>query len=130
VVGWLSRRVETEKFGELITDYARFAPPKPKRVNERQLQGIVVRVDRFGTLVTNLTPADLPELFRENPSPFKMTVGKAEISKLQTAYADGAQGDVFAILGSAGYLEIAANRASAVQVLGVGKGAEVSVVLQ
>jgi S-adenosylmethionine hydrolase len=129
VVGWLSRRVETEKFGELITDYARWAPPKPKRVNDHQLQGVVVRVDRFGTLVTNLTPADLPELFRNNPVAFKISVGKGEISKLQTAYADGAQGEVFAILGSAGYLEIAANRASAAQALGVAKGAEVSVIL-
>jgi S-adenosylmethionine hydrolase len=128
VVGWLSRHAETEKFGELITDYTRFTLPKPKRVNENQLQGMVVRVDRFGTLVTNLTPTDLPELFRESPASFKMTVGKVEISKLQTAYADGGQGEVFAILGSAGYLEIAANRASAAQALGVGKGAEVGVI--
>jgi S-adenosylmethionine hydrolase len=129
VAGWLSRRVETEKFGDLITDYTRFAAPQPKRVNEHSLKGVVVRVDRFGTLMTNLTPADLPELFRENPAPFKMTIGKGEITQLKTAYADGAQGEVFAIVGSSGYLEIAANRASASQTLGVGRGAEVGVVL-
>jgi S-adenosylmethionine hydrolase len=121
--------VETEKFGDLITDYTRFAAPQPKRVNEHSLKGVVVRVDRFGTLMTNLTPADLPELFRENPAPFKMTIGKGEITQLKTAYADGAQGEVFAIVGSSGYLEIAANRASASQTLGVGRGAEVGVVL-
>jgi len=130
VAGWLSRRVETEKFGDLITDYTRFAAPEPKRANGHLLKGVVVRVDRFGTLMTNLTPADLPELFRENPAPFKMVVGKAEITQLKTAYADGAQGEVFAILGSSGYLEIAANRASASQTLGVGRGAEVGVILQ
>jgi S-adenosylmethionine hydrolase len=129
VAGWLSRRVETEKFGDLITDYTRFAAPQPKRVNEHSLKGVVVRVDRFGTLMTNLTPADLPELFRQNPAPFKMTLGKGEITQLKTAYADGAQGEVFAIVGSSGYLEIAANRASASQTLGVGRGAEVGVVL-
>jgi len=111
VAGWLSRRVETEKFGDLITDYTRFAAPQPKRVDEHSLKGVVVRVDRFGTLMTNLTPADLPELFRENPATFKLTVGKGEITQLKTAYADGAQGELFAILGSSGYLEIAANRA-------------------
>ena len=129
VAGWLSRHVETEKFGDLITDYTRFAAPAPKRANEHLLKGVVVRVDRFGTLMTNLTPADLPELFRENPAPFKIMVGKGEITQLKTAYADGAQGEVFAILGSSGYLEIAANRASASQTLGVGRGAEVGVVL-
>jgi len=130
VAGWLSRHVETEKFGDLITDYTRFAAPAPKRANEHLLKGVVVRVDRFGTLMTNLTPADLPELFRENPAPFKIMVGKGEITQLKTAYADGAQGEVFAILGSSGYLEIAANRASASQTLGVGRGAEVGVILQ
>ena len=130
VAGWLSRRVETEKFGDKIMDYARFAAPQPKRVNEHSLKGVVVRVDRFGTLMTNLTPADLPELFRENPATFKLTVGKGEITQLKTAYADGAQGELFAILGSSGYLEIAANRASASQTLGVGRGTEVGVILQ
>lgn len=129
VAGWLSRRVEYEKFGDIITDYVRFAPPQPKRLNEKLLKGMVVRVDRFGTLMTNLTPADVPELFQANPSSFKIVVGKAEITQLKQAYADGAQGEVFAILGSSGYIEIAANRASAAQALGAGKGAEVGVVL-
>lgn len=129
VAGWLSRRVEYEKFGDLITDYVRFATPQPKRLNEHLLKGVVVRVDRFGTLTTNLTPADVPELFGQNPPAFKIVVGKAEITQLKQAYAEGAQGEVFAIVGSAGYIEIAANRASASQALGVGRGTEVGVVL-
>ena len=127
--GWLSRHVETEKFGDLITDFARFALPAPKRVNERLLKGMVLMVDRFGSLVTNLTPADLPELFAENPAAFKLMVGKSEITQLKTAYADSPAGEAFAILGSSGYLEIACNRGSAAQALGAGKGAEVGVVL-
>ncbi|HEY7679297.1 MAG TPA: SAM-dependent chlorinase/fluorinase [Terriglobia bacterium] len=129
VAGYLSRRVETEKFGDTITDYTRFAVPQPKRVDDHQLKGVVLHVDRFGTLMTNFTPADLPELFRQKPAPFKMVVGKAEITQLKTAYADGTPGEVFAIVGSSGYLEIAASRASASQTLGVGRGAEVGVVL-
>ena len=84
------------------------------------------RHDTFEDLCKGPHVANLGEI---NPAAFKLTVGKGEIRKLQTAYADGAQGEVFAILGSAGYLEIAANRASAAQALAVGKGAEVSVVL-
>ena len=129
IAGWLSRQVETDKFGELITDYTKFALPLPKRVNEKLVKAIVLRVDRFGTLMTNLTPADLPELFREKPAEFKMTVGKGEVTQWKTAYADGAQGEPIASLGSSGYIEIAANKASASQALGVGRGVEVSVVL-
>jgi S-adenosylmethionine hydrolase len=129
VAGWLSRRVETEKFGELVTDFARFAPPLPKRVGDKQIKALVVRVDRFGTLMTNLTPSDVPELFGEKPPSFKMTVGKGEVTQLRKAYADGAQGELFAILGSSGYVEIAANKASASQALAAGRGVEVSVAL-
>jgi hypothetical protein len=120
--------VEVDKFGDPITDLVKFSVPQPKRINERLLKGVVVRVDRFGTLLTNFTPADLPQLFGENPPAFKIVVGKSEITALRTAYVEGGPGEVFAVLGSSGYVEIAANRASASQVLGVGKGAEVGVV--
>ncbi|MBI4463843.1 MAG: SAM-dependent chlorinase/fluorinase [Acidobacteria bacterium] len=129
VAGWLSRRVDPDKFGDPIGDFARFAPPQPKRINERLLKGVVLRVDRFGTLLTNFTASDVPQLFGENPPPFKIIVGKAEVTQIKQNYSQGVPGEIFAVLGSAGYLEIAANRASAAQVLGVGKGAEVGVVL-
>lgn len=129
VAGWLSRRVEVEKFGEPITDYVRYTPPAPKRVNEKLIKGVVIHVDRFGTLRTNLTPADVPEIFGADPRPFKIMAGKAEITQVKQAYAEGAQGELFAIVGSAGYIEIAANRASAAQAVGTGKGTEVGVVL-
>lgn len=128
VAGWLSRHVEPEKFGDPITDFVRFTPPQAKRVNERLLKGVVLRVDRFGTLMTNLTPDVVPELFIEPPPPFKIIVGKSEITRLMLSYSQGAPGEVFAVLGSSGYLEIAANRGSASQALGAGKGAEVGVV--
>ena len=121
--------METDKFGELITDYARFALPVPKRVNEKLVKALVLRVDRFGTLITNLTPADVPELFQEKSAEFKMVIGKGEVPQFKTAYADGAEGELFAILGSSGYIEIAANRGSASQALGVGRGVEVGVVI-
>ena len=129
VAGWLSRQVETAKFGDEITDYIKFSPPVPKRVNDNLVKAIILRVDRFGTLMTNLTPADLPELFQENPPAFKMSVGKGEVTQFKTAYADGGQGELFAILGSSGYIEIASNKGSASQALGVGRGVEVGVVL-
>ena len=129
VAAWLSRQVEVEKFGDPIEDFVRFQPPQAKKVNERLLKGIVLRVDRFGTLTTNFTPEDLPQLFAENPPPFKIVVGKTEVTKLATSYAHEAPGEVFAILGSTGYLEIAVHRASAAVAVGVGKGAEVGVIL-
>jgi S-adenosylmethionine hydrolase len=130
VAGYLAKGVDPEKFGEEITDYVRFNAPKPKPVDAKTLRGVVLRVDRFGNLITNFTPPDIPALFQENAPAFKIVVGKKEISSMRPNYAEGAPGEVFAILGSMGYLEIAANRGTAAQLLGVGKGAEVLIAIE
>jgi S-adenosylmethionine hydrolase len=127
VAGHLSKGVEPAKFGEEISDYARFAAPRPKAA-EQGLKGLVIKVDKFGNLITNISPSDLPQLFESSVS-FRIQVGKAEIQQMKTAYAQGQAGEVFGILGSMGYLELAANRASAAQLAGAGKGSEVVVSL-
>jgi S-adenosylmethionine hydrolase len=75
-----------------------------------------------------VTPEDAPALFAGKVG-FKIVVGSKEITAIRTAYAEGTPGEVFAILGSMGYLEIVANRAAAAQITGAGKGSEVSVLL-
>ena len=131
VAAYLAKGVEPDRFGDEITDYVRFNPPRPKPVDERTLRGVVLKVDRFGNLITNITPKDLPALFEATTPAFKITVGsKGQASRLCTNYAEGTPGEVFGILGSMGYLELAANRGSAFQLLGAGKGSEVNVVMQ
>ena len=130
VVAYLAKGVEPAKFGEEITDFVRFNAPKPKPVDAQTLRGVVLRVDRFGNIVTNFTPQDVPALFQANPPAFKIRVGKHEITEIHANYAEGAPNQVFGILGSMGYLEISANRAAAAQIIGVGKGSEVNIVLE
>jgi hypothetical protein len=127
--GWLSKGVEADKFGEEITDYVRFSAPKPKSISERGFKGVVLKTDKFGNLITNITPKDIPQLFEPTPPPFRIIVGKAEITKMKTAYAQATPGEVFGILGSMGYLEISANRAAANRVAAADRGSDVSVVL-
>ena len=128
VAAYLAKLVDSHKFGDEIEDYVRFAAPKPKAAGENKIRAVVLKVDRFGNLITNITPDDVPALF-SGKSSFKIVVGGKEITELRSAYAEGAPGEVFGILGSMGYLEIVANRAPAAQLTGAGKGAEVSVQL-
>ena len=128
VAAYLAKMVDSHKFGDEIEDYVKFAAPKPRPVAENKVRAVVLKVDRFGNLITNITPEDVPALFA-GKAPFKITVGSKEITEVRNAYAEGAPGEVFGILGSMGYLEIVANRAPAAQLTGVGKGAEVSVQL-
>ena len=129
VAAYLAKGVDPAKFGEEVSDFVRFSTPRPKPVNENTLRGMVLKVDRFGNLITNITPQDAPMLFAQEAPAFKIVVGKREIAEIKDAYARGAPGEVFGILGSMGYLEIAANRGAAAQILGVGKGSDVSIVL-
>ncbi len=130
IAGHLSKGVDPSKFGDEITDYIRFAAPRPKAVNDKLTKGVVLKADKFGNLVTNITPRDVPLLFQPEPPPFKILVGKHEVTKMNTAYAQGAPGEVFGILGSMGFLEIAANRGSAAQVVGAAKGSDVGVLFE
>jgi S-adenosyl-L-methionine hydrolase (adenosine-forming) len=126
IAAYLSKGVDSSKFGEEITDYVRFVAPKPKATAPNTWKGLVLKTDKFGNLMTNITPKDIPQIFSAQNG-FKITVGKAEITKLLTNYAEGAPGELFAILGSSGFLEISTNKGAASQLAGANKGSEVTV---
>ena len=129
VAAYLAKQVDSHKFGDEIQDFTRFAAPKPKAVDANRMRAVILKVDRFGNLITNITPKDAPMLFGADPAPFKLVVGSKEITEIRTLYAEGAAGEVFGIMGSMGFLEIAANRGNAAQITGAGKGNEVSIIL-
>lgn len=130
VAAYLAKLVDPVKFGDEITDFVRFHAPKPKQIDAKTIRGVVLKVDRFGNLVTNITAEDAPMLFQAQPPGFKILVGKREVTEIRANFADGAPNEVFGILGSMGYLEITANRAPAAQLVGSGKGTEVNVLLE
>jgi S-adenosyl-L-methionine hydrolase (adenosine-forming) len=129
VAAYLAKEVDSLKFGDEIEDYVKFTAPKPKAVDEHRMRGVVLKVDRFGNLITNITPQEAPKLFEADAKGFKIVVGSREITEIHDAYAEGAPGEVFGVLGSMGFLEIAANRGAAAQLTGAGKGSDVSVIL-
>jgi S-adenosyl-L-methionine hydrolase (adenosine-forming) len=127
VAAYLAKEVDSLKFGEEIADYVKFNAPKPKAVDGNRLRGVVLKVDRFGNLITNITPQDAPMLLGGGAKKFKISVGTREITEMKTAYAEGSPGEVFGVLGSMGFLEVATNRNSAAQITGAGKGNEVTI---
>jgi len=125
VAAYLSKGLEPYQLGEEITDYVRLQIPKPQAVGAKSFRGVVLKVDRFGNAITNLGRSDVPALFAAPTPGFKLKVGDREITRLLHAYAEGAPEEMFAILGSSGYLEIAANRGGAAKLLGITRGAEI-----
>lgn len=86
--------------------------------NAAVVRGEVVHVDRYGNLITNLAPADLP------PAP-RIALGRVVIDGVVTNYQAGA-GPLLALVGSSGFVEIAAPNGSAARHTGAGVGAPVS----
>ena len=129
VAGWLAKGVEARQFGDEIEDYVKLSIPKAQAVNDKSWKGMVLKVDRFGNVITNIAAADCPALFAEPTPPFKLTAGGKDITKLVPNYAEGGQGEIFALLGSSGYLEIATNRGGAGKLLSLNRGAEVTLQL-
>lgn len=125
--GWLSKAFQTEAFGEVITDFVRFTMPKAKS-NGQAVKGVVLRVDAFGNLMTNLKADDIP-IGALGGGAIKLAVNGKPVLKFSQTFASGNPGEAIAVLGSAGYVEIAVNRGSAARTLGVNRGAEVTLEL-
>jgi S-adenosyl-L-methionine hydrolase (adenosine-forming) len=128
VAGWLSRGTPAGEFGEIIDDYCRITFPRPVRVKD-SLSASVIKVDKFGNLLTNVTGQDIPELLSQSPAPFKIMINQREITRLARSFADGSPGEAFGYLGSSGFLEIAVNRGSAAKQLEARPGTEVTVLI-
>ncbi len=118
--GRLASGARPEDLGSPITDYARLEIPPVRRPAPGRLEGAVLQVDRFGNLITNLEPAELP-------AAFLLRAGGALVTTLRSSYAAALPGEIFAIAGSSGYLEISMNQASAAETAGAAPGTIVEV---
>ncbi|MGH9447467.1 MAG: SAM hydrolase/SAM-dependent halogenase family protein [Terriglobia bacterium] len=127
VAGWLSKGVAMDQLGAPITDYVKIAPPRPKRVEEGRVEGVVLKVDKFGNLITNLAPEDLPELLPGTARPFRIAIHDYKVTRLYSSYSMGQPSELFAIWGSSGYLEVCRNLGSAASALQASQGSEVKV---
>ncbi len=110
VAAHLSKGVPSNKFGAETKDFIHFRMAKPREISEQKIEAEIIHIDHFGNLITNLEQTNLPEKFT-------LEIGAKKISKLQNFFAEAETGEVFMILGSAGFLEIVAYQASAANLL-------------
>jgi S-adenosylmethionine hydrolase len=127
VAAWLTKSWQSSAFGEPITDFARFALPKPKATGNT-IKGVVLRVDQFGNLITNFRAEDVPAC-AAGDGKFTIRAGNAAVTKLVPTFASGANGEAIGLIGSSGYLEISVNKGNASRILAIGRGTEVTVEL-
>jgi len=121
VAARLSLGVVPEDLGpELDPDHiVRIEFPKPGRPDAQTLRGEVLYVDRFGNAVTNLPATEFASV---DPSRVRVEIASLCLTGLSRSYSDSPPGAALALLGSAGFLEIAASGANAAKQFGIKVG--------
>jgi S-adenosylmethionine hydrolase len=117
VAAALANGVEATQLGSEISDWVRLEPLAPVRRGKGTIEGRVLHIDRFGNCITNFTDEDVTE---ENKSNGALLINGRRISSFRRFFAEKettGDGGLFAITGSAGFLEIAARNLSAAQIL-------------
>lgn len=117
---WLSKGVHLAALGRAVTDYVLLDLPKPW-LEDAVLHGVVIRIDRFGNVVTNLDRKACERL-TDGVGVLRLTVGGHSIARIVSTYSDIASDEVGALFGSTDQLECAAHAASAAARLGVHVG--------
>jgi S-adenosylmethionine hydrolase len=121
---WLATGLELAALGIPAGPVLRLEIPRPS-VTGQAIDGEVLRVDRFGNLITNIDRKTFDMLSGDGP----VSVGIAShaIARIVSTYAEVAPGELCALFGSSDHLEIAARGTSAAVRLGTGRGAAVHV---
>ena len=118
----LARGVRPAQLGKRVEDYIRGSADRPVRTGTRCWAGLVLKVDRFGNMITNF---HIEEFADVRNRPFVLLAGVRTLEKLLQSYTEGGNGEPAVIVGSSGYLEVVVNQGSAAKVLGCCAGSPV-----
>jgi S-adenosylmethionine hydrolase len=124
VAAHLARGVGFESLGPTVSP--QIAPWVCSAREGDDLIGEIVHIDRFGNLITNITGEDLGG--RVDPIRWGVSLPQvATVEGLSRTYGDSPVGQLVALIGSSGHLEIAVNQGNAARALSVGTGNPVKV---
>jgi S-adenosyl-L-methionine hydrolase (adenosine-forming) len=127
VAAALARGEPAERFGAPAEGYERMPFPLVE-VSGNFLHGRVIHIDRFGNLITNVSEVILRGFLGESRAAgMCLYVGEHAVRARVDHYAQGKRGELVALIGSSGLVEVAAREASAALQLGVEVGRTIRV---
>ena len=125
VAAALSKGMPLETFGQEIRDEVRLKPLAPEPTKRGKLKGRLIHIDRFGNCVTNFDRQSLNGL---DERILILSVNGKRTQSVEKSYSDAVgKNKLFAIWGSAGFLEISARNRSAAKLLKAKRGDVVAV---
>ena len=127
VAAHLSLGVELSACGPEIDTYVTGGISTPLVTGE-SIRGEAMHIDRFGNVVTNITEHQFFESTRGQS--FRIEFEGMYINRLSVAYGDEVQGEILAVIGSAGMLEISINCGNAALQLGLVRRSPITVFIE
>ncbi|HEY5619707.1 MAG TPA: SAM-dependent chlorinase/fluorinase [Vicinamibacterales bacterium] len=121
---WLAKGIELTAFGRTLTSWQSLNIPEPT-VTDVEVISEVLRVDRFGNLVTNVDRQTFERF--AGIGHVEIVAGTEAVGKVVATYADAEPGALCALFGSSEHLEIAVNGGSAAERLTLGRGARITI---
>jgi len=122
VAAHLAAGITPAKFGPRIEDFLKIHNFWPTRTSKRLWTGQVLKIDRFGNLISNFSEAEFGGI---KTKPFALSIGTEKIQRLALNYAEVPFGEPVAIIGSSGFVEVCMNQGHAAKQLGCGVGAPI-----
>lgn len=119
VAAHLSLGVLLANIGPPVAELVRLPIPTP-HVSGNTITGQIVKIDRFGNAITNISESVLSAFL--GLAAYEIRAGSAHLQRLNRAYAESKSGKPLAIIGSFGLLEIAVNGGNAEARLGLERG--------
>ncbi len=128
VAAWLSKGVDSYKFGEEIKDYVTISYPKTE-ISEGGIIGEVVSIDHFGNAITNITREEMSMLTSmDSFEKFKIYYNEKQMP-LVNFYSENESSTASSIVNSFGHLEIFVYKENASHRLNINIGDKVNVKL-
>jgi S-adenosylmethionine hydrolase len=112
VAAYVADHTPLEKFGPRVQDILELPMPEPAVLAGPCIEGMVVYVDRFGNLMTNIEQDLLATTFGAGAAVCVQVADETVLGPL-ASYSEAAPGQLLSILNSAGLLELAIRDASA-----------------
>jgi hypothetical protein len=117
VAGWLSLKTNPAELGPQVRNMVKTAWLIPAPGRDGSITGSVLTIDRFGNLIT-----DIPAKAIRHPATSTVVFMHRSIKGISKTYGNRKAGELMAVIGSAGTLEIASNRDSAARQFLAGHG--------
>jgi S-adenosylmethionine hydrolase len=127
VAAALSRGVAPAQVGPPLQNIVTLPPLSPRTTTDG-IEGSIIHIDRFGNCITNFTAAHINE--ERIAAGAKLIVNNKAITSIRKFFADqsGSRDQLFMLVGSAGFVEIASQNASAAATLSAMRGDRVLLV--